>query len=330
MLHLVRNLTAACCLLAAYTAYATTWDEPWHEEVVRQADSFVLAQVLQNDGERVRAKLVKQLAGAAVPAEFLIGEFSLLRLTSMTSGHAPHFALRKGNTYYLFLSRGKRPDSWALPTPTSGYAELDNDLVTATYRHSYHQALVKRDIYERTQTAIFQRLHVKPYDQASIEQFITDQLGKQPHNIPADLEKNREQAEAFFNQHVALECFYYFGSERQMILLGPFLASDVGHVQISAVHALSAVNSEAGKKRLLDFVRGNGNAFAKVMAVWGLKRLRAREYLPQLLAYAEKAEDEETGFGGSIMDPRVGTHFPSSVKAAIQELAQEWQNKPAK
>lgn len=330
MLQITKMLSAACCLLAACSVYAMTWDEPWHEEVVRTADSLALAQILQNDGEQVRAKLVKQLAGASVPAEFVISEFSLLRLTSMTAGHEPRFGLREGGTYYLFLKQGKKAGAWALPTPTTGYAVLDKDEVTATYRHSYHMALVKPDIYERTQTAIFQHLHAKPYDAAYIEKFMTDQLAELPQNIPADVERQREQAERFFNQHAALECFYYFGLERQAILIGPFLASDSYHVPISAARALSAINSAAGKKRLLDFVQGKGNAFAKVMAVWGLKRLNAREHLPQLLAYAEKSAGEEAGFGGSIMDPRVGTHFPASVKAAIQELAQEWQSKPAK
>lgn len=34
--------------------------------------------------------------------------------------------------------------------------------------------------------------------------------------------------------------------------------------------------------------------------------------------------DQETGFGGNIMDPRIGTYFPESVKDSIKVLLDEW------
>ena len=66
--------------------------------------------------------------------------------------------------------------------------------------------------------------------------------------------------------------------------------------------------------------------FAKVMAVWGLKRLGAREHAGRLRKYAAtaKAAGEKCGFGGNIMDPRVGTSFPGTVKDAIDALLAEW------
>jgi len=65
-----------------------------------------------------------------------------------------------------------------------------------------------------------------------------------------------------------------------------------------------------------------------VMCVWGLKRLLAREMIPRLEAFLKRGENQEAGFGGNIMDPRVGTFFPSSVKEAIAALLAEW-GKPA-
>ena len=101
------------------------------------------------------------------------------------------------------------------------------------------------------------------------------------------------------------------------------------NTQISAVRALSRIATEPARARLFAFLTGDGTNFAKVMAVWGLRRLGAREYLDKLAAFLAKAPEAETGFGGSIMDPRVGTRFPRSVKAAVQALVDEWR-KPAK
>jgi hypothetical protein len=67
--------------------------------------------------------------------------------------------------------------------------------------------------------------------------------------------------------------------------------------------------------------------FAKVMAVWGLKRQDARDSAERLKKLQETASTEEVGFESNIMDPRIGTRFPDSVKAAIQELLEEWTGK---
>lgn len=46
--------------------------------------------------------------------------------------------------------------------------------------------------------------------------------------------------------------------------------------------------------------------------------------VPRLEAFVKTGIDQETGFGGSIMDPRVGTMFPDSVKEAIKHSLGEW------
>jgi hypothetical protein len=75
----------------------------------------------------------------------------------------------------------------------------------------------------------------------------------------------------------------------------------------------------------MKFIEGkNGVGFAKVMCVWGLKRLNARGMIPRLEAFVKTGADQETGFGGDIMDPRVGTYFPESVKDSIKVLLDEW------
>jgi hypothetical protein len=46
--------------------------------------------------------------------------------------------------------------------------------------------------------------------------------------------------------------------------------------------------------------------------------------IPRLEAFVKTGADQETSFGGDIMDPRVGTYFPESVKDSIKVLLDEW------
>ena len=104
-------------------------------------------------------------------------------------------------------------------------------------------------------------------------------------------------------------------------LLEPFLADGQFHTQISAARALSVVGSDA---RLCKFIAAEREGFAKIMAVWGLRDRGTEAGKKCLEAYLPKADTDETGFGGNIMDPRVGTRFPGSVKAAVKEAIGDW------
>jgi hypothetical protein len=319
-----------CALLplaaASYPRY-TTWDEPWHEDVVRNADSFVKLQVLTNDaGKKVTAKVIDRMAGGPVPDLLIIDDYSMLVLRSQSSdSDETHLPLRKDQLYYVFLAKAKQGENFAIATPTAGWAAVQDGKVTATYRHSYHKALVPEALYRETQKAIFLSLHGSKHDDAAMQKTMRTWLQQKPGKLSDDSAASQD----FFCQHVALECFYYFGNKEDLPLLEPFLKEDSMNAQISAVRALSRIDTEAARARLFAFLTGDGTNFAKVMAVWGLRRLGAREYLDKLVAFLPKAPEKETGFGGSIMDPRVGTVFPRSVKAAVQALVEEWR-KPAK
>jgi hypothetical protein len=128
----------------------------------------------------------------------------------------------------------------------------------------------------------------------------------------------------FFLQHVALESFYHLGKGADLALLIPFMETNDFHAQISACRAVSRIDSPASRELLMKFIEGKGEGFAKVMCVWGLKRLNAKGMISRLEAYLKTGADQETGFGGDIMDPRVGTYFPESVKGSIKELLDEW------
>jgi MYXO-CTERM domain-containing protein len=320
-MRLAPSLLAVLLLSAPARAFATTWDEPWHDAVVRAASSFVKAEVtaVAADGSRVEAHLLAQAAGEPVPERFTLAGFYALHLGSLSSGEGPTLPLRTGKSYYFFLQR-EPAGTFSVATPTSGMAPVDGQEVTATYRHSYHRALVPEPLYVASQTVIFHALHGEPWDVAAVRGWYGEYLSKPP--ATADAAKT---APLFFLQHVALETWFYTGGTgvdpaAALPTLEPFLAIPSQHVQISAVRALGTVGTPAADERLMKFIEGDGDGFAKVMAIWALQRRKAVALLPRLRAYEAIASTEEVGFGGNIMDPRVGTAFPASVKAAVTEL----------
>lgn len=301
----------------------TTWDEPWHEAVVANAYSFVKLQVIDRDKDRkmVTAKVLDRIVGGAVPDQLAIDSYSMLdALTWSSPDDEIGFRLRKDNVYYVFLAKPEKGDKFAIATPSAGWAHAEGGKVIATYRHSYHLSQVPEALYRETQKAIFQSLHGGKHDDKAMQKLLREWLRKPPGELTDDT----DESQTFFCQHAALECFYYFGKPEDVELLEPFLRAESSHHQISAVRALSRIDTPAARARLFAFLTEDREGFAKVMAVWGLRRLDAREFLERLVAFIPNAATEKTGFGGSIMDPRVGTRFPASVKAAAEELVARW------
>ena len=326
--HRMRLLlfTLIVCFIPATNVQATTWDEPWHEEVMRRSDSFVKVKVTENIGPRFKADVLQFLGGIKTPEQIELEGFSLLRVMSTSShSHELRLPFQVGQTYYVFIKKSEKTNFYQIPTPTSGWARIDGANVPATYRHSYHQALVPPDVYEKTMQAIFKGIKGQPYDEGFMNRFIKEQL-----TPPVALLGNNDPAmmSRFFLQHVALESFYHLGKGADLSLLVPFVNSGNYHVEISACRAVSRINSKESKEVLMKFIEGKGSGFAKVMSVWGLQRLNAKEMIPRLEAFVKTGTDQETGFGGSIMDPRIATMFPDSVKESIKHLLNEW-SKPS-
>ena len=310
------------CFSIAHSARATTWDEPWHDEVMRNAESFVKVKVTENQGSWVKAEVIKFLAGARTPEQIELRGYSRLIVTS-TSSHADELRLpfTPGHIYYLFIKKSEKTNTYQIPTPTSGWAKLEGADVAATYRHSFHQALVPEEVYEKTMQAIFNGTKGQPYDTDFIERFTKEQLTQ---SVAILKQEDSAIMKRFFLQHVALESFYHLGKGADLALLIPFMDTGDYHVQISACRAVSRIDSPTSRELLMKFIEGKGVGFAKVMCVWGLKRLNAKGMISRLEAYLKTGADQETGFGGNIMDPRVGTYFPESVKASIKELLHDW------
>lgn len=307
---------------------ATTWDEPWMFEVISGADSFVKVDVTDNNDEEFTARITKQLAGEKAQETITVNAYHQLSFSSHSIDE-DGFPFNPDLDYYLFIKKGKKPGEYSIATPTTGWAKVTESGVNATYRHSYHQALVPEDVYEMSMSAIFNKIHGVKTDEKPVLAFMNTHLNTPPALL-AKASEDPAVADEFFLQHVALELFRYFGSPADMKRVEPFLVADDFHVQISAVRAIGRLKTKESQERLMKFIEGKQYGFAKIMAIWSLRDAHARQFKDRLKAFLETGEDEETGFGGNIMDPRVGTRFPSSVKSAITDLLKQWDEVPEK
>lgn len=312
------------CLAAALTAasipaFGSTWNEPWHDEVLRTADTFLLAKVVDNrQGRKCELEVLEHLAGDPVDGDVTVQGYH--RLVDDPGNGCP---LTHGERYYLFLQQdGKR---YRMPTPTTGFAFLSpDDQVIATYRHSYHKARVSRQVYEATMPLLFRAVHGLHFDRAALDRFVSEQLSDGP--VVPDVaggpgsEPDADTMAAFFRQHAALESIHFVGGEDHLTRLSPFLQIDNFHFQVAAVRALGGIGTAAAREGLWQFLQGDGDDFANVVAILELGRLGATEHCDRLAEYRSEASDAETGFGGDLMDPRLGTVFPHSVRSAVDDF----------
>lgn len=247
-----------------------------------------------------------------LPNQLLINGFSLLTLTS-SSGRGLHLNFEEGQKIYFLLTK-KDDGNYAIPTPTSGFAVLDEENnVYATYRHSYHQALIPKDVYEMTYKAIWNHYQSIEYDQNEVSKFINEQINKKPAGF------SEVEISDFFLQHAALETAYLLEIPVEFNRIRKFAKFDNFHSKVSSVQLMSLLENTETKDFLFKFIQSDENEnFEKVIAIRSLRKIGGEEYQNKLLEIADSLSDEDTSFGGNIMDPRVGTSFPSP-KEAVQE-----------
>jgi hypothetical protein len=317
------------CLAFVPQAFGATWDEPWHKDVVARADSFGLFEVVSSTPFRTVFKKVRSLAGVDTEDSVQVDGFydgEPLSTSSINGGFddelSQRFTVRR--SYYLFPKKAPSGNTWRIATPTSGFALLGQDgKVTATFRISMHQAVVDPKIYELTQTCIFQRLHGLEKCLPEVYKYIDDQVSIEPPIMSGNLAAS--QLERFYLQHAALETAYLAGYPLPREALSKFLTNDAFHVQISGVRALSASSDKDRNQQLMTFVMDRTKApVARVIAVRMIREVNARELKDRIVAYLPDAPSEETGLGMNIMDPRIGTVFPGSLKEALTELVADW------
>lgn len=303
-------------ILTVGKSFATTWDEPWADKVIKEASSFVLAKVTACDPEKgISVHIIKTLGGTELKDDILISDFYLLSLCS-SSGHGVEFHTPKIDSCYFFLTQNKE-GQYCIATPTTGFDFVSEGQVSATFRHSYHQAAVPVAIYEKTMTAVFNNYHHLAYDKVYIDKFVRENLSKQPAGFSDD------EINTFFLQHVALECVYHLKLNIPETLVLPFLNDKNNfHNQVSAARAMHAFDTQANKQELLKAISDTTKRdFVRVMCVWSLSDLHPNELKAQLQKIEKSASDESDNFGGNIMDPRICTHVPS-LKEALKKLTE--------
>jgi len=313
MQKLLLLLVLAICLTSG-KIYATTWDEPWADQVIKGASSFILAKVLACDEEKgISIQIIKTISGKELKDSLFISDFYLLNMCS-SSGHGPEFHTPPIDSCYFFITQNQE-GKYCIATPTTGFDFVQGGQVMATFRHSYHKASVPVNVYEKAMTAVFNNYHDLPFDKSYMEGFVNEYLNKATAGF------NEDEINTFFLQHVALECVHHLKLNINEKLLLPFLNdSNNFHNQLSAARAMNAFNTETNKQELLKAIGDTSKRiFVRVICVWSLGELDPKELKEQLQNLVPSASDESDGFGGNIMDPRVCTHVPS-LKNALEEL----------
>ncbi len=313
----MRILVIIITILFCFKSLAHTWDEPWHGEVVKGSNSFALFKVIKNSGNSLKLELIKHIAGEKPHSNILVDDFYLYNVSSTNSESDEHgFWLDDGVNVYMFLL--KQGDNYKIASPTAGYAEiLDDGYVAATYRHSLHQAKAQSDNYEKTQICIFDKMHGSKCNSETIKESIIAPLNERVAILSP--QATASDFELFFKQHAALETAFLIEQPVKFDVLNPFLTSQFFHAEISAVRALSVASDTSRTKQLVSFIKSDKSSdVAKVMAIIMLKKLDGKNINQSIVEYYTQASESEVSLGGNIMDPRVGTWYPHSVKKAIE------------
>lgn len=313
MKHMIKFILLLAATFGFYSTNAETWDEPWQKEIIQQSDLFILGKIVETHDSLIVVQVVKNFAAPIAKDEIIIDGFFMLNLMS-SSGHGVHFPMEQGDMAYLFLHK-RENGNYALPTPTSGFAFLnEDDKVKATYRHSYHQALVPKDIYELTYQQIWHYYKAKEFDQKEMMKFVHMQLQGSPAGF------DDAEIDQFFLQHVAMETAYLLDMNPDVQLVLKFAASENFHARVSAIRLLGNSHTAESKAFLFStLARKEYGNFEKVMAIWSLKKIGDEVYISKLKEIKDTLSDEYTGFGGDIMDPRMATFLPSP-KRAVEDL----------
>ncbi|WP_209391408.1 hypothetical protein [Chryseobacterium sp. RR2-3-20] len=269
--------------------------------------------MIENKGKDAKVIINKNFGQNKINDTITINNFFLLNYTS-NSGENIKFPLTKGTSYYLFLKKNDS-GSFSLPTPTSGFANIDeNKKVYATYRHSYHMALIPQNIYEMTYKNIWNYYKNKKFDKEEIMTFINKELSEKPATF------DDKEIDTFFLQHSALETAYLLDLAPNLYEVLKFAKSDNFHSKVSAIQLLGNYKNEKAESFLFSIVQNDEfDNFQKVVAIWALKKSNNKKYIQKLKEVKNKLSDKAKGFGGNLMDPRVGTHFPSP-KEAVEKI----------
>lgn len=305
-----RIFTLTILTLFLNTAFGTAWDEPWQKEIIQKSEYLIFGKVVGSTDSLIRVEVLKTF-GNNLKGTITIDGFFMLDLCSV-SGGGPHFSVDLEETGYFFLKRGTN-GNYEIPTPSSGFDRIVEGKVYATYRHTYHQAGIVPEIYEMTYQAIWNHYHSGKYDTSKILSFINEYLEKEPAGF------NEDEIDIFFKQHAALETAYLLDFQLDFEQVKKFVESDNFHSKVSGLRVLKNIKSDDVAYYLMQFVeQEREDQFLTVIGLWSLWDIADKKDKKKLWKLRKEFSDEETGFGGNIMDPRICTSFPSPRLAITQ------------
>lgn len=297
-------------ILINLTSFATTWNEPWQKEIIEKSEYFALGKVIKVSDTSVTVHIIKNF-GPNLKEDIIIDGFFMLQICSQTGGHRPEFYLKEGDEGYFLMKKGEN-GNYQIPTPTSGFDRIVDGTVYATYRHTYHRATIKPEVYEMTYKEIWKKYHSRSFNKKEIKKFIDHNLSLKPAGFSDD------EIDLFFLQHVALETAYLLEIEIDFEILKKFIEIDNFHSKISALRVMGLLNTNVTKQYLFDYIKNSNNDnFTIVMAIYSLLKLEDDTYLNKLFSIKNELSDKETGFGGNIMDPRICTRLPNPKNLVI-------------
>lgn len=315
MKYLAFIVSLANLLLFSQAANAGGWHEPWHSEVLAEADTFGLYSVSNVRESGFKAKLIKHIAGTK-PAEKID--------VSIAFQHPGHSHLNMPNgKYYLFLNAvTDQSTPWQIATPMAGIApfiEVDGQapVTHATYRISMHQALVPAAFYERTQVCAFRPAQCDKETQKELAELLTQPVAEIEGTDEAEMHR-------FFKQHAALETAYLRKQAVPADILKPFLKGKSTHVQISAIRALRYSKGDVATQLVAAVKNDKLATLSRIFAVLMLRELDDKPSHAALRRYAASMPSDalanEVSLVGNIMDPRIYTRFPRTIRRAIAWL----------
>jgi len=305
-------------------AGATTWDEPWQLQVATEAKTLALYRIESLKDDSATVTLLKHLAGTPTKQK--------IRIAARESGfgmgedHGEQLWLEEGESYYLYLSPGPK-GTWRLPTPSSGADLLTPDgQVEATYRISIHKVLVPRDVYEMTQTCIFEVMHARPCVREPVDKFIAEALAEPVGKLFKGMSESDMQR--FSRQHVALETAAALQAPLPADVITRFEAEPFFHVQISLLKYLSRSPIEDRWHRIaLVVCDPKQHPLVRNYGALLIGTQNVRSEAATLKGCAIEKSEHGVMLAEDIMDPRVGTAFPDDLAEYVDELLTRWKAK---
>jgi hypothetical protein len=264
--------------------------------------------------------LIKHLAGARTKDRINIAAHE--KGAGLGHDHGEELWLEEGGSYYLYLSPGPR-GTWTLPTPSSGADQLQPDgRVAATYRISMHKALVPSDVFELTQTCIFEVLHERACSREPVDKFIADALAEPVGKVFEGA--TEDDAQRFFRQHAALETAAALRAPLPVEVLARFEAEPSIHVQFSVLKYLSrSTIGDRWHRIALVVCNPDQHAMARGYGALLLGTHDVRSEAATLKGCAIGKSDSDYSLT-EIMDPRIGTAFPYDLSEYVNELLARW------